>query len=117
NAQYEFDKFLRELEKYVRLSSENVFAYEIYAEFEEKIPVKVNLPSNLPLVGSFTNVGIILSNDATLDMRLREFTTIQIDKVIRVIKRSPRYFSYQDVKSGVIELKKILKSLSIAHSG
>jgi len=115
-AQYEFDKFLRELSKYVKLSTENVFAYEIFAEFEDKIPIKSNLPPNLPLIGSLTNLGIILSNDATLDMRVREFTTIQIDKTIKVIKRSIKYFSYQDLKNGIAELKKILKSLSIIPS-
>lgn len=116
SAQYEFDKFLRELNKYVKLTPQVVFAYEIFAEFEDKFPLKTKLPSVLPLIGNLTNIGLILSNDYSLDMRVREFTTVQIDRTVKVIKRSMNYFSYKDIENGLNELKRILKELSLTHS-
>lgn len=115
------DSNANEMQKYVddfliflkrrRVNPEDiVWSYETFLEVDEKIKIKINLPNNLPLIGSVTNTGIIVSNDPDLQMRVRNFTTIQIDKTIKVIKRSESYLSIYKILEELENLISILKS-------
>ncbi|BCU68825.1 hypothetical protein KN1_01220 [Stygiolobus caldivivus] len=82
-----------------------VWSYEIYLEVELKKKVSlVKVPSVLPLVGNVTNTGIIISNDPDLKMRVRKFTTVQIDRTVKVIKRDEKPIKIQNVLTELGEL-------------
>lgn len=115
------DSDANEMQKYVddfliflkrrRINPEDIiWSYETFLEVDEKIKIKINLPNNLPLIGSVTSTGIIVSNDPDLQMRVRNFTTIQIDKTIKVIKRSESYLSIYKILEELENLISILKS-------
>jgi hypothetical protein len=115
------DSDANEMQKYVddfliflkrrRVNPEDiVWSYETFLEVDEKIKIKINLPNNLPLIGSVTSTGIIVSNDPDLQMRVRNFTTIQIDKTIKIIKRSESYLSIYKILEELENLISIIKS-------
>ncbi|SAI84831.1 hypothetical protein [Saccharolobus solfataricus] len=86
---------------------EIVWSYEVYIEVEGDFNIAkvLQIPSVLPLIGSVTNCGIVITNDPDFKMMNRNFTTIQIDKYIRIIKRSQNFI---DIISLLNELEKLL---------
>lgn len=87
-----------------------IWSYETYFEIDEKVKVKLNLPSNLPLIGSVTNLGIIVTNDPDLQMRNRNFTSVQVDRSgIKVIKRADKYIIIPQI---IDELEKLITILN-----
>ncbi len=107
DVQYWIDSFLSSLERGFKIRlSDVVWAYEAYVEVDKKVKLDLNIPNVLPLLGNVINYGIIISNDPDMKMRVRNFTTIQIDRTIKVIKRSENYFKIQNILD---ELEKVIK--------
>ncbi|QIW23900.1 hypothetical protein EWF20_06880 [Sulfolobus sp. S-194] len=111
-AQKWVEYFLLYLKEKFSLDIEDiVWCYEVYLELESDYNKKINLniPSVLPLVGNVANYGIIITNDLDFKMISRNFTTVQIDKRIRVVKRSQDYINIstllQDLQNMLDKLK------------
>jgi len=87
-----------------------IWSYEIYLEIETKEDLRkmIKIPSVLPLVGNVTNYGIVISNDPEFKMMLKNFTTVQIDKHVRVIKRSQSIIRIPEILE---ELEKLLDKI------
>ncbi|TRM81987.1 hypothetical protein DJ524_02260 [Sulfolobus sp. D5] len=107
DVQYWADSFLSSLERAFKIRlGDVVWAYEAYVEVDKKVKLNLNLANVLPLLGNVINYGIIVSNDPDMKMRVRNFTTIQIDRTIKVIRRSENYFKIQNILD---ELEKVIK--------
>jgi hypothetical protein len=107
DVQYWADYFLSRLERVHKVRPEDVvWAYEAYVEVDERVKLDLRIPSVFPLVGNVINYGIVISNDPDMKMRVRNFTTLQLDKTIKVIKRSEKYFKIQNILD---ELEKVIK--------
>jgi len=108
-----FDMFLRWLSLRTRVN-EFVWAYQINCIIKEKVNLKFNFPSVLPMVGNVMLTGLILANVKNLDMNQRKFTIIQIDNDIKIVKRDEKYISISQVKD---ELKKLLYAINTSNLG
>jgi len=111
DVQYAVDTFLNSLIKRGIRLEDVVWSYEVYLEVtpEKKVKLSIQIPSVLPLIGNVTTTGIIISNDPDMKMRVRNFTTVQIDKTIKVIKRSEKYLKIPLILS---ELEKLLNYIN-----
>ncbi|EZQ02114.1 hypothetical protein CM19_10960 [Candidatus Acidianus copahuensis] len=96
-SQETFEKLLRWMSLKTRLD-EFVWAYhvEFTSKLEKSYPLSV--PSTLPLVGNLMLKGIILSNVKDLDMHQREFSIVQIDNELKVIKRTKKYIGLSKIE-------------------
>jgi hypothetical protein len=112
DVQYAVDTFLNSLIKRGIRLEDVVWSYEVYLEVtpEKRVKLSIQIPSVLPLIGNVTTTGIIISNDPDMKMRVRNFTTVQIDKTIKVIKRSEKYLKIPLILS---ELEKLLNYINI----
>ncbi|BFH73940.1 hypothetical protein SJAV_18840 [Sulfurisphaera javensis] len=109
NVQQWVEYFLLSLKEKFSLKVEDViWSYEVYLEIENNVKLNLNIPSVLPLIGNVTNYGIVITNDPDFKMMLRNFTTVQIDKRIRVIKRSE---SFIDINNLLSDLEKLLEKI------
>ncbi|MBB5254487.1 hypothetical protein [Sulfurisphaera ohwakuensis] len=100
-------------EKFSLKLEDIVWCYEVYLELESDYnnkKINLNIPSVLPLIGNVTNYGIIITNDQDFKMISRNFTTVQIDKRIRLIKRSQDYIN---ISSLLRDLQDLLDKLKI----
>ncbi|MEJ2776050.1 hypothetical protein WIW90_07470 [Sulfolobaceae archaeon RB850M] len=111
DVQYTVDTFLNSLIKRGIRLEDVVWSYEVYLEVtpEKRVKLSIQIPSVLPLIGNVTTTGIIISNDPDMKMRVRNFTTVQIDKTIKVIKRSEKYLKIPLILS---ELEKLLNYIN-----
>jgi hypothetical protein len=111
DVQYAVDTFLNSLLKRGIRLEDVVWSYEVYLEVtpEKRVKLSIQIPSVLPLIGNVTTTGIIISNDPDMKMRVRNFTTVQIDKTIKVIKRSEKYLKIPLILS---ELEKLLNYIN-----
>jgi|ECHhosMinimDraft_1075155.scaffolds.fasta_scaffold00044_28 hypothetical protein len=111
DVQYAVDTFLNSLIKRGIRLEDVVWSYEVYLEVtpEKRVKLSIQIPSVLPLIGNVTTTGIIISNDPDMKMRVRNFTTVQIDKTIKVIKRSEKYLKIPLILS---ELEKLLNYIN-----
>ncbi|QXJ35548.1 hypothetical protein [Saccharolobus shibatae] len=91
---------------------EIVWSYEVYLEIEGDFNITkgLQIPSVLPLIGNVTNYGIVITNDPDFKMMNRNFTTVQIDKYVKVIKRSQNFI---DIVNLLNELEKLLDKIKI----
>ncbi len=108
-----FDMFLRWASLRTRIN-EFVWAYQIDCIIREKVNLKFNIPSILPMVGNVMLTGLILANVKNLNMNQRKFTIIQIDNDVKIVKRDERYISISQIKD---ELKKLLSVIDTSRSG
>ncbi|QGR19665.1 hypothetical protein [Stygiolobus azoricus] len=105
DVQYYADSLIARLLRNNINPDDVVWSYEVYLELELKKKLNLlKIPSVLPLVGNVTTTGIIISNDPDLKMRVRKFTTVQIDKTVKVIKRDEKQIKIQNVISELEEL-------------
>jgi hypothetical protein len=111
DVQYAVDTFLNSLIKRGIRLEDVVWSYEVYLEVtpEKRVKLSIQIPSVLPLIGNVTTTGIIISNDPDMKMRVRNFATVQIDKTIKVIKRSEKYLKIPLILS---ELEKLLNYIN-----